>query len=72
MATGRGGASRSCGVALPQSEGDPVIEHPLFLEGQDAQQQLLMDILELATPLDSLRIQRLWNERLELPGGIHC
>ncbi len=31
-----------------------------------------MDILELATPLDSLRIQRLWNERLELPGGIHC
>ena len=26
----------------------------------------------LAAPLDSFRIQRLGNERLELLGGIHC
>jgi hypothetical protein len=31
-----------------------------------------MDIFELATPLNFFRIQRLWNERLESPGGIHC
>jgi len=69
---GQNGADGSGGLALPQRVGDPVVELPLFLEGQDAQEQLFMDVLELAAPLDSLRIQRLWNERLELLGGIHC
>src|ERR1700686_881626 len=68
----RARAEASGGVALPQREGDPIVELPLFLECQDAQEQLFVDVLELATPLDPIRIERLWNERLELLGGIHC
>ncbi|HET9848789.1 MAG TPA: hypothetical protein VFR68_09580 [Candidatus Dormibacteraeota bacterium] len=58
---------------FPMSEriGDPVIEQPLFLERQDGEEKLFVDILELLAPPDSLRVERLWNECLKLPWGVH-
>ncbi len=64
-APGQDRADRSGGLALPQRIRDPVVEHPLFFQREDGQEQFFVDIFQVLPPADACRVERLRNERFE-------